>query len=228
MILMGTKLGMTRVLQESGESVCVTVIKLGPCTVTQLKSAEKDGYSAVQIGYGDMKPRNSTMPRIGHDAKAGCEPKRHHREFKIKPEEAAGYELGKELTVAALEGQMYVDVIGTSKGKGFAGVMKRWHFKGLCASHGTERKHRSPGSISSLCSNRGYGGGLAKDKKMPGRMGNARVTVRSLDVVRIEPERNLLLVKGPVPGPNNEMVMVRPSTRLYKSKAKKVLAVAKK
>jgi large subunit ribosomal protein L3 len=227
MILMGTKLGMTRVLQESGESVPVTVIRLGPCTVTQVKTAEKDGYSAVQIAFGDMKPRNSTMPQIGHDAKAGIEPKRHHREFHIKPADAANFELGKELTVKDLEGQLYVDVCGTSKGKGFAGVMKRWHFKGMFASHGTERKHRSPGSISSLCSNRGFGGGLAKGKKMPGQMGNARITVRSLDVIRIEPERNLLLVKGPVPGPNNEMVIVRPSTRLYKSKAKKVAAAKK-
>ncbi len=228
MLLMGTKIGMTRLLQESGESVPVTVIQLGPCVVTQIKTADKDGYAAVQVGYGDMKPRNSTIPQIGHDAKAGCEPKRHHREFKIKADQAGNYELGKELTVKELDGQMYVDVIGTSKGKGFAGVMKRWHFKGMFASHGTERKHRSPGSISSLCSNRGFGGGLAKGKKMPGRMGNERVTVRSIDVVRIEPERNLLLVKGPIPGPNNEMVMVRPSTRLYKSKAKKVAAAAKK
>jgi large subunit ribosomal protein L3 len=227
MLLMGTKIGMTRVLQESGQSVPVTVIRLGPCTVTQVKTPDKDGYAAVQIGYGDMKPRNSTIPQIGHDAKAGCEPKRHHREFKIKPGEAAEFELGKELTVKALEGQMYVDVIGISKGKGFQGVMKKYHFKGMFASHGTERKHRSPGSIGSLCSNRGFGGGLAKGKKMAGHMGAERVTVRSLDVVRIEPERNLLLVKGPVPGANDEMVMVRPSTRLYKSKAKKVAAAKK-
>lgn len=227
MLLMGTKVGMTRVLQESGESVVVTVIKLGPCTVTQVKSPEKDGYSAVQIGFGDMKARNSTIPQIGHDAKAGCEPKRFHREFKVAPDKAGSYELGKELTVKDLDGTMYVDVIGTSKGKGFQGVMKRWHFKGMFASHGTERKHRSPGSIGGLCSNRGFGGGLAKGKKMAGRMGNERVTVRSLDVVRIEADRNLLLVKGPVPGPNDGMVMVRPSTRLYKSKAKKVAAAAK-
>jgi large subunit ribosomal protein L3 len=227
MLLMGTKVGMTRVLQESGESVVVTVIKLGPCTVTQVKSPEKDGYSAVQVGFGDMKARNSTIPQIGHDAKAGCEPKRFHREFKVAADQAGSFELGKELTVKDLDGTMYVDVIGTSKGKGFQGVMKRWHFKGMFASHGTERKHRSPGSIGGLCSNRGFGGGLAKGKKMAGRMGNERVTVRSLDVVRIEPDRNLLLVKGPIPGPNDGMVMVRPSTRLYKSKAKKVAAAAK-
>ena len=227
MLLLGTKIGMTRVLQESGQSVPVTVIKLGPCVVTQVRTAEKDGYSAVQIGFGDMKARNSTIPVIGHDAKAGAEPKRHHREFKIKADEAANFELGKELTVKELEGQLYVDVIGTSKGKGFAGVMKRWHFKGMFASHGTERKHRSPGSIGSLCSNRGYGGGLAKGKKMPGHMGNERVTMRSLDVVQINPEQNLLLVKGPVPGPNEGMVMVRPAVRLYRGKAKKIAAAKK-
>ena len=209
MLLMGTKIGMTRVLQESGQSVPVTVIQLGPCTVTQVKTAEKDGYAAVQIAYGEIKPRNSTMPQIGHDSKAGCEPKRHHREFAIKADEAANYALGKELTVKDLDGHMYVDVIGTSKGKGFAGVMKRWHFKGMFASHGTERKHRSPGSISSLCSNRGFGGGLAKGKKMPGQMGNVRKTQRGLEVADVDAERNLLLIKGSVPGSRNSIVEVR-------------------
>jgi large subunit ribosomal protein L3 len=227
MLLMGTKVGMTRVLQDSGQSVPVTVIRVGPCIVTQVKTAEKDGYSAVQIGYGEMKARNSTIPQIGHDAKAGCEPKRFHREFRVAADKAGEFAPGKELTVKDLDGQMYVDVVGTSKGKGFQGVMKRWHFKGMFASHGTERKHRSPGSIGSLCSNRGYGGGLAKGKKMAGHMGAERVTVRNLDVVRIEPERNLLLVKGPVPGPNDGMLLIRPSVRLYKSKAKKVAAAKK-
>jgi large subunit ribosomal protein L3 len=117
---------------------------------------------------------------------------------------------------------MFVDVIGTSKGKGFQGVMKRHHFKGMFASHGTERKHRSPGSISSLCSNRGYGGGLKKGKRMPGRMGNVRTTCRSLDVIGIDIEKGLMLVKGGVPGANRGMVMVRVATRLYRGKAKKV------
>ena len=226
MLLLGTKIGMTRVL-EGGKSVPVTVLRVGPCTVTQVRTADKDGYAAVQIGFGEMKPRNSTIPQIGHDAKAGAGPLRTHREFRIKAEDAANYALGQELTVKALEGTMFVDVIGTSKGKGFQGVMKRHHFKGMFASHGTERKHRSPGSIGSLGSNRGYGGGLLKGKKMAGHMGAERVTVRSLDVVRIEPERNLLLVKGPVPGANNGTVMVRPAVRLYKSKAKRIAAEKK-
>lgn len=228
MLLLGTKVGMTRVLQEDGKSVPVTVLRVGPCVVTQVRTPEKDGYAAVQVAYGDMKPRNSTIPLIGHDAKAGAGPKRHHREFRVSAEDAGKYTLGQELTVKDLDGTLYVDVIGTSKGKGFQGTMKRHNFKGMYATHGTERKHRSPGSIGSHGSNRGFGGGLLKGKKMAGHLGDERVTVRSIDVVRIEPERNLLLVKGPVPGPNSGMVMVRPAIRLYKSKAKKVAAAGGK
>jgi len=227
MLLMGTKIGMTRVLQPTGESIPVTVIQVGPCVVTQIRTTEKDGYSAVQIAYGEMKPRNSSMPQIGHDAKAGSAPKRHHAEFKASAKDAEAFELGKELTVKDLEGTMYVDVIATSKGKGFAGTMKRHNFKGMCASHGTERKHRSPGSIGSYGSNRGFGGGLLKGKRMAGHMGATRVTQRSLDIVRIDADKQLLLVKGPVPGPNNGMITIRPAVRLYKSKAKKVAAAAK-
>ncbi|MBX3391391.1 MAG: 50S ribosomal protein L3 [Phycisphaeraceae bacterium] len=227
-MLMGKKLGMTRVYTDAGVNVPVTVIAVGPCVVTQVRTTEKDGYAAVQIAYGDMKPRNSTIPMIGHDAKAGSAPKRFHREFRVRPEEAASFSAGQELDVNALKDQMYVDVIGTSKGKGFQGVMKRYHFKGFFASHGTERKHRAPGSIGGLCSNRGFGGGLKKGKRMAGHMGDQRVTTRCLDVVRIDPEKGLLLVKGSVPGANNGMVQVRPSTRLYKSKTRKVAAAAEK
>ncbi len=226
--LLGKKIGITRVYDASGVSVPVTVIECGPCVVTQVRTVETDGYSAVQIGFGDMKARNSTIPMIGHDGKAGSGPKRMHREFRTDTKGAADYALGQTLTVDKFEGTMYVDVAGTSKGKGFAGVMKRYHFKGMFASHGTERKHRAPGSIGGLCSNRGFGGGLAKGKRMPGHMGAERVTMRSLDIVRIDASRNLLLVKGPVPGANNGLLEIRPSVRLYKSKAKKVLAAAKK
>jgi large subunit ribosomal protein L3 len=227
MLLLGTKVGMTRVL-DGGKSVPVTVLRVGPCVVTQVRSAEKDGYTAVQVAYGDMKPRNCPMPQIGHDAKAGAGPKRYHREFRVGAEDAGKFAVGQELTVKDLDGAMFVDVIGTSKGKGFQGTMKRHNFKGMFATHGTERKHRAPGSIGSLGSNRGFGGGLLKGKKMAGHMGDERVTVRSIDIVRAEPERNLLLVKGPVPGANNGMVMVRPAIRLYKSKAKKLAAGAEK
>lgn len=227
MLLLGRKIGMTRLLEPSGRSVPVTAIEVGPCVVTQVRTPETDGYAAVQIGWGEMKARNSTIPMIGHDAKAGSEPLRHHVEFRIKAEDVSKYTLGQTLTVEALSGTMFVDVVGTSKGKGFQGVMKRHNFKGLFASHGTERKHRSPGSIGSHGSNRGYGGGLLKGKRMAGHMGDERVTLRSIDVVKIEAERNLLLVKGPVPGANNGLVEVRPAVRLYKSKAKKVLAAGK-
>ncbi len=222
--LLGTKIGMTRVYTDAGVSVPVTVIECGPCVVTQVRSKDKDGYHGVQIAYGEMKARNSTMPMIAHDAKAGTDPKRHHREFRVDEKNAAEYTLGQALGVDKFAEIKYVDVIGTSKGKGFAGVMKRHHFKGMFASHGTERKHRSPGSIGSLCSNRGYGGGLKKGKRMAGHMGDERVTVRSLDVVRVEADKNLLLVKGPVPGANGGLVEIRPAIRLYRSKLKKLEA----
>lgn len=219
--LLGKKIGMTRVYRANA-STPVTVIQVGPCYVTQIRTAEKDGYSAVQIGYGAIKPRNSTMPQIGHDAKAGIDPVRHHREFLIDAQGAAKFSVGQTLTLKDLEGTMFVDVTGTTKGKGFQGTMKRHNFKGQPATHGTERKHRSPGSIGSLCSNRGFGGGLKKGKKMAGHMGDVRVTMRSLDVVQMDLERNLLLVKGPVPGANTGLLAIRPAIRLYRSKAKKL------
>jgi large subunit ribosomal protein L3 len=213
---------MTRVYTPKVVSVPVTVIQLGPCVVTQLRTMEKDGYTAVQLGFGEAKPSRSTIPVMVHDSKAGTTPKRYHREFRCTAEELAKFTLGQTLTVKDFEGTMFVDVTGTSKGKGFQGVMKRHNFKGVCASHGTERKHRSPGSIGGLCSNRGFGGGLKKGKRMAGHMGDERVTIRSLDIVRIDEGKGLLLVKGPVPGGARQMVMVRTSTRLYKSKAKRL------
>jgi large subunit ribosomal protein L3 len=227
-LLLGKKLGMTRVYADKGVSVPVTAIEVGPCVVTQIRTKDKDGYTAVQIGFDDVAPRNSTMPIIGHDHKAGATPKRTHCEFRVSEKDLANYTLGQTLTVEALAKTAYVDVVGTSKGKGFAGVMKRHHFKGLFASHGTERKHRSPGSIGGLGSNRGFGGGLLKGKKMAGHMGAERVTARSLDIVRIDAAKNLLLVKGPVPGPNNGTVEVRTAVRLYKTKGKKQAEVAGK
>ncbi len=222
--MIGTKVGMTRVYTPEGVSVPVTVIAITDNTVTQVRTVEKDGYSAVQLGAGKIKARNSTIPVIGHDARAGVEAQRYHREFRCEPAEAGKFSLGQTLTVKEFEAVPYVDVIGTSKGKGFQGTMKRHHFKGMFASHGTERKHRSPGSIGSLCSNRGYGGGLAKGKRMAGHMGHTRVTCRSLDVIRVDSDNGLLLVKGAVAGPNRGMVMIRTAVRLYKSKAKKAAA----
>jgi large subunit ribosomal protein L3 len=215
---------MTRLFNEEGVSVPVTVIAVGPCVVTQVKTEETDGYNAVQIGYGEVKPRNSTMPIIGHDAKAKTAPKRLHREFRT--DDTGSYELGQELGVNLLEQFAFVDVAGTSKGKGFAGVMKRHNFAGQEASHGVERKHRSAGSIGGHATNRGTGPKPKKGKKMAGQMGNERVTVRSLEVVRVDAEQGLLLVKGSVPGANKSFVEISEPSRLYVSKAAKQKAKA--
>lgn len=209
---------MTRLFDEHGKSVCVTVLAIDPHYVTQIRTPERDGYAAIQIGTGDIRPRNSTIPVIGHDAKAGIDVRRHHREFRVDESSLGEYELGMELTVAELARIAYVDVAGTSKGKGFQGGMKRWNFAGLEASHGVERKHRSPGSIGGHANERGGTGGPKKGKRMAGHMGAHRVTQRSIDIVRIDEERGLLLVKGPVPGPNRGVVEIRPSVRLYKTK----------
>ena len=217
--ILGKKIGMTRYYDAEGRNVPVTVIQAGPCFVSQIKTPETDGYDAIQIAFEDVKARNSTFPLIGHDAKAGLGSKRFHREIRLQEGEAAGYEAGQEINVEAFEEIKYVDVIGTSKGKGTQGAMKRHGFKGQEASHGVERKHRSPGSIGGRSSNLGTG----KPKKgirMAGRMGNERVTVRSVEVIGIDKEQGLLLVKGPVPGANKGMLMVREATRLYKRKAK--------
>jgi large subunit ribosomal protein L3 len=219
-LVLGKKIGMTRVYSDKGVSLPVTVIQVTPNVVTQLRTKENDGYAAVQVGYDDVDPRNSTIPMIGHDFKAGTSPKRHHREFRVVEKDLENFKVGQELGVDRFEKIAYVDVIGVSKGKGFQGTMKRHHFKGLFASHGTERKHRSPGSIGSLCSNRGYGGGLKKGKRMAGHMGDERVTCRSLDVVRVDAAKGLILVKGSVPGATNATVEVRPAVRLYKTKGK--------
>lgn len=219
--ILGKKVGMTRVFTPQGDSVPVTVVEAGPCFVSQLKTQESDGYWAVQLAFDEVKPRRSTQPVIGHDAKAGIAPQRHHREFRLDAEKVGEYQVGQEIKVEVFEGIKYVDVVGRSKGKGFAGTMKRHNFKGLCASHGTERKHRSPGSIGGHANERGGSGGPKKGKKMSGHMGDVRVTVRSLDLVGVDKEKNLLLVKGPVPGGTNGLLLIKEAGRLYKRKARK-------
>ncbi|MFM7134914.1 MAG: 50S ribosomal protein L3 [Planctomycetota bacterium] len=221
--ILGKKVGMTRFFREDGTNIPVTVIEAGPCVVTQVKTSDRHGYSAVQLAFDDMKARNSTIPQIGHDAKAGTGAKRVHREVRVADDAAANaFQLGQTVDVSCLEGTAYVDVVGTSKGKGFAGVMKRHNFKGMSATHGTERKHRTPGSIGSHGTDRGHGAKIKKGKRMAGQLGDARVTVRSLDVVKIDLERNILLVKGPVPGANDGYLFIRAATRLFKRKAKKL------
>lgn len=218
--LIGRKIGMTRLNDANGKNVPVTVIQAGPCFVSQVKTQASDGYDAVQLAFEDIKGRNSTMPEIGHDAKAGLEPKRTHREFRLKAEEVATLQAGQEFSVEVFEGVRFVDIVGTSKGKGFAGTMKRHNFKGLCASHGTERKHRSPGSIASHSTNRGFSGRPKKGKKMSGHLGAERVTARSIEVIGRDKENNLLIVKGAVPGANQGLVVIYEAKRLYSRKAK--------
>lgn len=217
-ILLGKKVGMTRVYNEDGVQMPVTVVEAGPCYVSQLKTPDTDGYAAVQIAFEDVKPRRSTKPVIGHDAKAGVGPKRHHREFRVEEAELEEYEVGQALTVEKFAEMKFVDVIGRSKGKGTQGVMKRWNFKGQLMSHGVERKHRSPGSIAGHAFNAGGSGGPKKGKKMAGRMGDERVTVRSLDLIGVDTDKNVLLIKGSVPGPNGGVVEIRPAKRLTPKK----------
>jgi len=223
--LLGRKIGMTRFFDGSGKNVPVTVIQAGPCFVSQIKMAKGDGYDAVQLAFEDVKARNSSVPVIGHDAKAGLSVKRFHREFRISPDDAAGLELGQQITVKTFEGVRFVDITGKSKGKGFAGGMKRWGFKGQLASHGVERKHRSPGSIGGRSSNLGTG----KPKKgirMAGRMGGDRMTSRSVEVLGIDEKKNLLLVKGAIPGANQGVLLISQAKRLYKAKANLLSAKA--
>ena len=214
--LLGRKIGMSRYFLEDGTNIPVTVVEAGPCVVTQVKTEDTDGYNAVQIGYEDVRPGRATMPIIGHDAKAGTAPKRFHREVRL--EEETELEAGQTLDVSVFEEVMFVDVVGTSKGKGFQGGMKRHNFKGLEASHGVKRRHRSPGSINGHATNLGTGPKLKKGKRMAGQMGNKQITCRSLPVINIDSERNLLLVKGAIPGPNNGMVLIREAKRLNRKK----------
>ena len=222
--IIGRKIGMTRFFLEGGKNIPVTVIQAGPCIVTQIKTIATDGYAAVQVGFEDVKPRNSTMAVIGHDIKAGTAPKRIHKELRCKDDAEAGvFTVGATVDASILAGVGYVDVVGISKGKGFQGVMKKFGFKGLSATHGTERKHRSPGSIGSHGTDRGHGAKIKKGKRMAGQMGDDQVTARSLDVVKIDAENNVILVKGAVPGATNGILVIRAATRLYKRKAKKLV-----
>jgi large subunit ribosomal protein L3 len=218
--LLGRKIGMTRWFKADGTNIPVTVIQAGPCAITQIKTTAADGYSAVQLAFEDVRPRRSTIPVMGHDAAAGVTPRRFHREMRLADDDAvAAFSLGQSVDVSVFEDVRYVDVTGVSKGKGFAGVMKRYRFKGLCASHGTERKHRSGGSIGGHATDLGTGPKVKKGKRMAGRMGGGRVTIRSLDVVSIDPDRHLMIIKGAVPGPNRGLVFIRDAKRLYRSKA---------
>lgn len=212
-VLLGKKVGMTQVYDGSGSLLPVTVIQAGPCPVLQVKTVQTDGYNAVQLGYEDVKRSRRKRPQIGHADKAGSVPKKLVREMRLADSADSGYKMGESITVSAFLETEYVDVVGISKGKGFAGVMKRHGFGGFPGSHGTERKHRAPGSISSFASDAGHGGNLKKGKKMPGHMGHERVTSKNHRLVSVDQEKNLLVVKGTVPGPAGGYVIVRRATK---------------
>jgi len=205
--VLGEKLGMTQVWDAENRVVPVTVVKAGPCVVTQVRSIEKDGYVAVQLAFGEIDPRKVNKPEKGHFEKAGIAPRRHLVE--LRTTDAGEYTAGQEVTAEVFEAGQKIDVVGTSKGKGFAGVMKRHNFRGLGAGHGVQRKHRSPGSIGACATP----GRVFKGVRMAGRMGHERVTVQNLTVHAIDAEKGLLLIKGAVPGPNGGLVLVKTAAK---------------
>ncbi len=205
--ILGEKLGMTQVFDENNRIVPVTVVKAGPCVVTQIRTAEKDGYTAVQLAYGQIDPRKVTKPVAGHFKAAQVTPRRHLVE--LRTEAIADYTVGQELTAEVFEVGAIVDVTGTTKGKGTAGVMKRHGFAGVSSSHGAHRNHRKPGSIGACATP----GRVFKGLRMAGRMGNERQTTQSLVVHRVDAERGLLLIKGAIPGPKGGLVLVRTAAK---------------
>jgi large subunit ribosomal protein L3 len=212
--VLGTKLGMTQVWDEGGKLVPVTVIEAGPCVVTQIRTAETDGYDAVQLAFGAIDPRKVNQPMTGHFEKAGVTPRRHLVE--IRTSDAGEYSLGQQVTVELFESGEDVDVVGTTKGKGFAGVMKRHGFHGVSSSHGSHRNHRKPGSIGGCATP----GRVFRGMRMAGRMGGERQTTQNLTLHAIDIERGLLLIKGAVPGPKGGTVLVRGSVKLLKKGVK--------
>lgn len=203
----GKKIGMTQIFDDQDRIVPVTVIQAEPNTVCQVKTVDTDGYEAVQMGFGYIKPRRVNKPMQGHFDKQGAEPKRYLREVRV--ENAGEYKVGDEQTVAAFAETKKVDVTGTSKGKGFAGVMKRHGFKGVSASHGAHKNHRKPGSIGGAS----YPARVFKGMRMAGRMGNTRHTTQNLTIQGVDTENNVLLIKGAVPGPKNGVVLVRTAVK---------------
>jgi len=212
--VLGTKLGMSQVFDAEGRMVPVTVIEAGPCVVTAVRTPDANGYSAVQLGYGEIDPRRVNRPAAGHFAKAAVTPRRYLAE--LRTDDATDYTLGQEVTAETFAAGDLVDVTGRSKGKGTAGVMKRHGFKGLSASHGTQRKHRSPGSIGGCATP----GRVFKGVRMAGRMGNARTTTPNLTVHAVDAERGLLLIRGAVPGPKGGLILVRSAVRAAQSATK--------
>jgi large subunit ribosomal protein L3 len=205
--LLGAKLGMTQVWDDAGRLVPVTVVQAGPCVVTQVRTPESDGYAGVQLAYGAIDPRKVTKPLAGHFEKAGVPPRRHLLE--LRTADASDYSLGQEVTVEVFAAGQVVDVVGTTKGKGTAGVMKRHGFSGVGASHGAHRNHRKPGSIGGCATP----GRVFKGLRMAGRMGAVRQTTQNLTVHAVDAQKGLLLVKGAVPGPRGALVLVKSAAK---------------
>lgn len=205
--LVGEKVGMTQVFDDQSRVVPVTVIKAGPCRVSQVKTREKDGYSALQLAFGEVPERSLNQPELGHLKKAGLPPS--GKLYELRVADVSGFEVGQEIKADIFAKGERADVVGISKGKGFAGVMKRHNFAGKSATHGTERKHRSPGSVGACATPSRVFKGL----RMAGHMGAERVTTLSLEIVDADPQRNLLLLRGSVPGPNGGIVLVRSAVR---------------
>lgn len=205
--LIGRKLGMTQIITDDGELVPVTVVEAGPCTVVQKKNKENDGYSSVQLGFLEKRVNLAGKPEKGHFNKASVAPQRHLKELRV--EDVDSYEIGQSITVEMFADGDIVDITGTSKGKGMAGVMKRWGFGGARASHGAEKIHRKPGSIG--CS--ATPSRVFKGKKMAGRMGGERVTVQNLSIAKVRAEENILLIKGAVPGHNKGLLVIKKAVK---------------
>jgi large subunit ribosomal protein L3 len=205
--VLGTKLGMSQVFDDNNRIVPVTVVAAGPCVVTQVKTAETDGYAAVQLGYGDIDPRKVNRPEKGHFGRAGVPPRKHVVE--VRTDDASEYTLGQEITADVFEAGVKVDVVGTSKGKGYAGVMKRHGFAGKPASHGVEKMHRAPGSIGACATP----ARVFKGTRMAGRMGHVRRTTLNLTLQKVDAEKGLLLIRGAVPGPIGGLVLVRDAVK---------------
>jgi large subunit ribosomal protein L3 len=200
--LIGKKVGMTQIYDEKGDVIPVTVIEAGPCTVTELRTAELNGYAAVQLGFGAVREQRMTRPALGQFKKRNLTPSRHLREFRV--DDTAGLAVGQSLTVSIFEKGRHVDVLGVTKGRGFAGVVKRHGFVAGHASHGPTAG-KQPGSIGSSA----YPSRVIKGKRLPGRMGGVNLTIKNLEVVGVDPEQNVLMVRGAVPGPPNGLVVVK-------------------
>ena len=205
--ILGKKLGMTQIFDEENRVVPVTVVEAGPCVVTQVRTKDTDGYEAVQIAYGDIDPRKVKKPQAGHFKKAGVTPRRHVTEIRV--EDASAYEVGQDITAELFADVTFVDVTGTSKGKGYAGAMKRHGFAGQGAAHGNQAAHRRVGGIGACATP----GRVFKGTRMAGRMGNNQVTLQNLKIARVDAESNLVLIKGAIPGINGGIVTVKTAVK---------------